>query len=384
MQLTNTTSPLLERKINFGAGPAALPLPVLNQFCQDLINFRGTGVGVAELSHRGEAFEQGILKEAKERFFRLTGYSQSDWTLLWMTGGGTAQFSAIPMNFLAENSMAVYLLSGTWSEKAAQEAERLFPGRVLRIELRCRNEAGQLALLSQDALAQQLTALNHSQVAYLYACDNETVDGVELPSPDWITAVAGGIPVILDCSSNFLSRPLPPQDSSVELIFAGVQKNLGAAGVSLVLKRRKRSGNAQKTMIPVIMDYGVMEKNDSLLNTPPVMNIHLCSLMMAWLLKTFPGGLTEIDAFSKRKADRLYTHLSNCQAFYSSIDTRFQSRMNVVFHAKRAEDELALLKAAEGAGMIQLKGHRSVGGLRASLYNAITEAQVEELVKLLF
>ncbi len=387
MQLTNTTG----RLINFGAGPAAVPFCVLEQFCRDLMNFESTGVGVAELSHRGEAFEKGILGKAKERFFQLCGYDEGQWSLLWMTGGGTGQFSAIPMNYLPETresdckAKAIYLISGTWSEKAAGEAELLRPGCVLKIDLRCRNGKGEISLLSQAEISEKIAEFrqNNSIIAYLYACDNETVDGLEFPSSDWITECSQGIPIILDCSSNFLSRPLPRADSSIELIFAGVQKNLGGAGVTAVLKRKSTSFSHSHSRIPAVMDYVVMEKHDSLLNTPPVMNIHLCSLMLEWLLNKFPGGLSEIDEFSKRKAKALYDCLSTSRAFYCDIDLHFQSRMNVVFHGKEATQEKELLKRTEAAGMIQLKGHRSVGGLRASLYNSIEESSVSKLIQLI-
>lgn len=377
--------PHMARCFNFGAGPATLPLPVLEAFSKDVIEFEGTGMGVGEISHRGEAFEKRILGAAEKKIAKLTGYSIPDeWQVLWMTGGGTGQFAAVPLNYLGEDQQAVYLITGTWSDKAAGEAERLVGReRVIRIDLR-RQEGVMITLVDETKLKQLLSQYRPDNCAYIYACDNETVDGIELPEPDWITsATPPGIPVILDCSSNFLSRPLPSPSTGISLIFAGVQKNLGGAGVTIVLKKRSFTAQSGRA-VPSVLDYNLTAKNNSLLNTPPVMAIHLCSLMLDWLLAEFPHGLPSLDEASKQKASTLYATISGSNGLFTcQINPRYRSRMNVVFHGRDEGVEEAFLKAAGEKGMVQLKGHRSVGGLRASLYNAVGLNQVQQLCRLI-
>lgn len=382
----HTYMPHMTRCINFGAGPASLPLSVLEAFSSDMLDFNGQGMGVGEISHRGAAFEQDILLAAEKKIAQLTGYNiPEEWQVLWMTGGGTGQFAAVPMNYLGEGEegkRAVYLISGTWSEKAAGEAERLMGReRVIRIDMRVKSDS--VGLIDREQLKILLQEYTPSSCAYVYACDNETVDGIELPEPDWITsATPAGIPVILDCSSNFLSRPLPEPSSGISLIFAGVQKNLGAAGVTVVLKRRSFIASGARP-VPSVLDYNLTAKNNSLLNTPPVMAIHLCSLMLDWLIKEFADLIT-VDGVSRQKASKLYDTIAGSNGlFYCQVQERFRSRMNVVFHGRDEAREDEFLELASKERMVQLKGHRSVGGLRASLYNAIDMSQVDKLCLLI-
>lgn len=240
------------RKSNFGAGPAALNESVLREFNEDLINFRGSGVGVGELSHRSELFEEGILGEANDRLARLAGISLEDWTVLWMSGGGTGQFAAIPLNFSfdGEDKKAVYLVTGVWSEKAAEEAKKLVGGdKVIVVDLRkgdevVEGEGGRLrkGLKDERIWVDELNdILTSKSINYCYYCDNETVDGVEIPSDYFQSRVnLSGAVLIVDASSNFLSRELP---RAAGVVFAGVQKNLGAAGVTVVLLKRDLLGS---------------------------------------------------------------------------------------------------------------------------------------------
>lgn len=228
------------RKLNFGAGPGSLPESVLKQFAVDLLNFNGSGVGIGELSHRTELFERGVLEVANTNLSKLTGYGSEEWRVLWMTGGGTGQFAAVPLNFsFAEGKRAVYLVTGTWSAKAAEEAQRLVgPDRIVTIDLRSKvvNRESNHGIKNLN-----LDEFPTEGINYVYYCDNETVDGIELPSPNYFQdmledRLTGMETVfVVDASSNFLSRPLPKSNGRTSLVFAGVQKNLGAAGVTVVL-----------------------------------------------------------------------------------------------------------------------------------------------------
>lgn len=373
------------RKVNFGAGPAVLPETVLHQFGEDLINFEGTGVGIGELSHRTGTFETGVLEAATESLHSLTGYSRDAWTVLWMTGGGTGQFAAVPLNLAGQNgSAAIYLVTGVWSEKAAEEAIRILgPLRVLIVDLREGNTGRSLKCPIEQVKA---VVLENPRIAYIYYCDNETVDGVELPDPNYFQDRLSSIvsaPFVCDSSSNFLSRPLPRASGPTGLIFAGVQKNLGAAGVTVVLmKRELLEGERVFSFCPSVMNYALMAKNNSLLNTPPVMAIHMCNLMLKHLRNRFTT-LQDLDRFSLLKSGKLYSALEASGRYVCPVSREFRSRMNVVFKALDAVDEAEFLKRTLSAGLIQLKGHRSVGGFRASLYNALEEAEVDKLISLL-
>lgn len=377
-----------ERKLNFGAGPAKLPLSVLEQFSRDMINFNGSGIGVGELSHRTPLFERDILEEANRNLSELTGFNRKDWSILWMTGGGTGQFAAVPMNFAAgtnEEGTAIYLVTGTWSEKAAEEAKRILGGnRVKVIDLRMEIDGIKGLRPIKDFKEEGAFC---GSISYVYYCDNETVDGIELPDADYFQNQLSdfNVPFVVDMSSNFLSRPMSKSERT-GIIFAGVQKNLGAAGVTVVLIRNDllQSGKIKAAAYcPSVFDYRLTAKNNSLLNTPPVLAIHICNLVLKDLLERF-GKLEELDSFSRQKCKMIYEAIERSDGeFYCPISREFRSRMNVIFKGKRAETENEFLLEAERAGMIQLKGHRSVGGLRASLYNAVTFNECESLANLI-
>lgn len=237
--------PTKMRKLNFGAGPATLPENVLNQLANDLIDFEGSGVGIGELSHRTEIFEKGVLEVANANLAKLTGYGVEEWQVLWMTGGGTGQFAAVPMNFDFKGGAckAVYLVTGCWSEKAAEEAKKLVgPEAVAVIDLRVKK--GNLSSLRDSKeWIKEIEGIKE-EINYVYYCDNETVDGIELPEPNYfhdlltVEIIGGSSVFVVDASSNFLSRELPRENGRTGLVFAGVQKNLGAAGVTVVLIKK--------------------------------------------------------------------------------------------------------------------------------------------------
>lgn len=238
--------PAQMRKVNFGAGPAALPESVLRAFADDLIDFEGSGVGIGELSHRTELFEGGVLSVANCNLLKLAGYQPDDWQVLWMTGGGTGQFAAVPLNFDFSNGQkAVYLVTGTWSEKAAEEAKKIIGAECITvIDLRKIVNAGELLSGLRDP-EEWISKEQFGNVNYVYYCDNETVDGLELPDANYFETLLSGVldgsetVFVVDASSNFMSRPLPRAEGRTAVIFAGVQKNLGAAGVTAVLIKKE-------------------------------------------------------------------------------------------------------------------------------------------------
>jgi phosphoserine aminotransferase len=401
---TDNDSPV-RKAINFGAGPAALPLAVLEQTARDLVDFGGLGLGVAELSHRTEAFEEGILSAAERDLFKLLGVTgTTEWQLLWMTGGGTAQFSAVPLNLLddngasAEAAIGLYFLTGTWSQKAYEEAVRLRgTTRVKALDLRvkrsgeCGRGPGREGTLrgielSQETIMARL-ATEHPGLVFRYAyyCDNETVDGIEFPETAWLPKQLAKAPVrrwVCDASSNFLSRRIDL--SSLDLVYAGVQKNLGPAGVTLVLLKKDLLQQPSSGSAPVAtcLDYRQQMRHRSLLNTPPVLAIHMTGLVLRHLLAEF-GDLKTLERCNGAKAGALYGALERHSVFWCDVVEDCRSRMNVVFKAGNEAVEGRFLEGAEFRGLLQLKGHRSVGGLRASLYNAISVSDVETLISYL-
>ena len=391
------------RKINFGAGPAKLPFQVLQQFSKDLINFEDSGVGVGELSHRTPLFEDRILRRANENLHGLTGYEAEEWAAVWMTGGGTAQFAAVPMNFAGRpNGTAFYFVTGTWSAKAAEEAKKFFTdkSRVQVIDLRVEKtteEGGSVkslkSLRAPDDWLKEFKEIitDPKELMYIYYCDNETVDGIEIPDPNYFQnhlkdfIKESDLVFVIDMSSNFLSRPMSRGKTGI--VFAGVQKNLGASGVTVVLIKRSLLSNGNFGVealkaCPSVMDFKLMAQANSLLNTPPVLSIHMCNLVLEHMRSVYTN-LNELDSFSKEKCALIYNVIEEAKSqFYCPVEREFRSRMNVIFKGHRESDEKAFLQLSERAGMIQLKGHRSVGGLRASLYNAVSFEECEQLAAL--
>ncbi len=345
---------------NFSAGPAALPEEVLRQAQEELLDWQGAGCSVMEMSHRGKEF-MSILAKAEADLRELMGIPEQ-YKVLFLQGGATQQFAQIPMNLLAGRS-ADYIVTGSWSKKAVKEAQRIGNVRV--------------AATTEDSGFTRLPAAEEIKLdpfaAYLHVCTNETIHGVEIPAE---RIADTGVPLVADMSSHILSRPVNVEKFG--LIYAGAQKNIGPSGVTLVIVHRDLLGMAPLN-IPTVMDYAVMAENGSMLNTPPTFGIYIAGLVFQWLKKQ--GGLAGIDAINAEKARILYECIDNSGGFYTNpVDPDCRSRMNVPFVLADAALDAPFLAAAKDAGVLGLKGHKSVGGMRASIYNAVSLDAVKALV----
>jgi phosphoserine aminotransferase len=345
---------------NFSAGPAALPEEVLRQAQEELLDWQGAGCSVMEMSHRGKEF-MSILAQAEADLRELMGIPEQ-YKVLFLQGGATQQFAQIPMNLLAGRS-ADYIVTGSWSKKAVKEAQRIGTVRV--------------AATAEDSGFTRLPTAEEIKLdpfaAYLHVCTNETIHGVEIPAE---RIADTGVPLVADMSSHILSRPVNVEKFG--LIYAGAQKNIGPSGVTLVIVHRDLLGMAPLN-IPTVMDYAVMAENDSMLNTPPTFGIYIAGLVFQWLKRQ--GGLAGIDAINAEKAHILYECIDNSGGFYTNpVDPDCRSRMNVPFVLADAALDAPFLAAAKDAGVLGLKGHKSVGGMRASIYNAVSLDAVKALV----
>jgi len=345
---------------NFSAGPAALPEEVLRQAQEELLDWHGAGCSVMEMSHRGKEF-MAILAQAEADLRELMGIPDG-YTVLFLQGGATQQFAQIPMNLLAGRS-ADYIVTGSWSKKAYKEAQRIGTVRCAAT-----TEAGGFTRLPRpDEI--QLDPF----AAYLHLCTNETIHGVEIPARQ---IAETGVPLVADMSSHILSGPVNVEKFG--LIYAGAQKNIGPSGLTLVIVRNDLLGMAPLT-IPTVMDYAVMADNGSMLNTPPTYGIYIAGLVFQWLKKQ--GGLAAIDAVNAEKARILYEAIDGSGGFYTNpVDAECRSRMNVPFTLIDPALDAAFLVESKAAGLASLKGHKSVGGMRASIYNAVSLEAVQALV----
>jgi phosphoserine aminotransferase len=350
----------MSRIWNFSAGPAALPEEVLKQAQEELLDWHGAGCSVMEMSHRGKEF-MSILDQAEADLRELMGIPEQ-YKVLFLQGGATQQFAQIPMNLLAGRS-ADYIVTGSWSKKALKEAQRI--GQV-----RC-------AATTEASNFTRLPFADEIQLdpfaAYLHVCTNETIHGVEIPAQ---RIADTGVPLVADMSSHILSRPVPVEKFG--LIYAGAQKNIGPSGLTLVVVHRDLLGMAPLT-IPTVMDYAVMAENGSMLNTPPTYGIYIAGLVFQWLKRQ--GGLAGMAAINDEKARILYECIDQSGSFYTNpVDPDCRSAMNVPFVLADAELDARFLAESKAAGLASLKGHKSVGGMRASIYNAVPLAGVQALV----
>jgi len=350
----------MSRIWNFSAGPAALPEEVLRQAQEELLDWHGAGCSVMEMSHRGKEFT-GIIEQAEADLRELMGIPEQ-YKVLFLQGGATQQFAQIPMNLLAGRS-ADYILTGSWSKKAFKEAQRI--GNV-----RC-------AATTEASGFTQLPTADEIRLdpfaAYLHVCTNETIHGVEVPAE---RIADTGVPLVADMSSHILSRPVNVEKFG--LIYAGAQKNIGPSGLTLVVVHRDLLGMAPLS-IPTVMDYAVMAENGSMLNTPPTYGIYIAGLVFQWLKRQ--GGLEGIAAVNAEKARILYECIDGSGGFYTNpVDLDCRSRMNVPFVLANSELDAAFLADSKAAGLVSLKGHKSVGGMRASIYNAVSLEAVQTLV----
>lgn len=350
----------MSRVWNFSAGPAALPEEVLLQAQEELLDWHGAGYSVMEMSHRCKEFTS-ILEQAETDLRELMDIP-AGYKVLFLQGGATQQFAQIPMNLLAGRS-ADYIVTGSWSKKAYKEAQRF--GAV-----RC-------AATTADSAFTRLPTAEGIKLdpfaAYLHVCTNETIHGVEIPAE---RIADTGVPLVADMSSHILSRPVPVEKFG--LIYAGAQKNIGPSGLTLVILRQELLGMAPLT-IPSVMDYAVMAEHGSMLNTPPTYGIYIAGLVFQWLKRQ--GGLAGIAAVNAEKAHILYECIDDSGGFYANpVDPGCRSRMNVPFTLADPALDAAFLAESRAAGLVSLKGHKSVGGMRASIYNAVSLQGVQVLV----
>ncbi|MBK5915626.1 3-phosphoserine/phosphohydroxythreonine transaminase [Rhodocyclus purpureus] len=350
----------MARVWNFSAGPATLPLPVLERIRDELLDWHGAGMGVMEMSHRGKQFTSII--EAAEADLRELLNIPANYRVLFLQGGATQQFAQIPMNLLGAGRSADYIVTGAWSKKAFAEAKRF--GAV-----RCAASTEAEGFLNLPK-AHDFDAA----AAYVHLCTNETIHGVEyLADP----VLPGAAPLVADMSSHLLSRPVDV--SRYGMIYGGAQKNVGPAGLTLVIVRDDLVGHAPAS-IPTVMDYAVQAANGSMLNTPPTFPIYAAGLVFQWLKAE--GGLAAIDRVNAEKAALLYACIDNSGGFYRNpVDPACRSRMNVPFTLADPALDAAFLAESQQAGLVGLKGHKSFGGMRASIYNALPLSGVQALVE---
>ncbi|QHS09631.1 3-phosphoserine/phosphohydroxythreonine transaminase [Sinimarinibacterium sp. NLF-5-8] len=349
----------MKRVFNFSAGPAMLPMAVLEQVQAELFDWNGSGMSVMEMSHRGKEFVS--IAAAAEQDLRDLLNIPNNYKVLFMQGGATAQFSFIPMNLLRGKTSADFVVSGDWGKKAAKATAQLASANIA-----ASSEADKYTYVP-DRASWKLDP----DAAFVHITSNETVHGVEFAQdPD-----VGAVPLVADMSSNILSRPVDV--SRYGLIYAGAQKNIAPAGVTIVIVREDLLGQTlAKT--PGLFDYQKVAENDSMINTPPCFAWYVAGLVFKHLKKL--GGLDAMAAENARKSGLLYGYIDSQDFYRNPVRPQDRSRMNVPFTLAHAELDEAFLKGAKAAGLVTLKGHRSVGGMRASLYNAMPYEGVAALV----
>ena len=350
----------MARVYNFSAGPAMLPEEVLRQAADEMLDYKGTGMSVMEMSHRSAAYK-AIIETAEADLRELLGIP-GNYQVLFLQGGATQQFAAIPMN-LMRNKVADYIVSGSWSKKAFKEAKLYGDARCV-----ASSEDGNFSYVPD------VEGLAFSPDAdYVYICQNETIYGTrytKLPE-------TGDVPLVTDVSSMFLSEPMDV--SRFGLIYGGVQKNVGPAGVTIVIVRDDLVREDVLPFTPTIMRYSTQAEAGSLYNTPPAYGIYICGLVFQWLKRQ--DGLEAMQRMNERKANLLYEFLDQSQLFSGTARREDRSLMNVPFVTGSADLDALFVAEAKAAGLESLKGHRSVGGMRASIYNAMPYEGVEALVK---
>jgi phosphoserine aminotransferase len=345
--------------VNFSAGPAVLPESVLATAAAEMLDWHGSGQSVMEMSHRGREY-MSIHAQAEADLRALLGVPD-DYAVLFLQGGATQQFSMVPINLLRGRRVADYLNTGEWSKKAIKEASMFCEVNVVASS----------ADRNFSYVPPQSAWTLSKDAAYVHVCGNETIGGVEL---GWVPET-GDVPLVADVSSHFLSRPIDVRRYG--LIYGGAQKNIGPAGLAIVIVRRDLLGHAPKGT-PTMLDYKAQADADSMLNTPPTWAIYIAGLVFRWLIGE--GGVAAIERRNVEKAALLYDFLDGSSLFRNPVAKADRSRMNVPFTLARPELDDAFLKGAEARGMVQLKGHRSVGGMRASIYNAMPVEGVRRLV----
>ena len=349
----------MERVYNFSAGPSMLPVSVLKRASEEMLNYDNSGMSVMEMSHRTPVYER-IIGDA-EKLLREVMQIPDNYKVLFLQGGASTQFAAVPLNLLNGSKKADYILSGQFSTKAYKEAQKY--GDIKAVAS------------SKDANFTFVPTTDRSSFRedadYVHICFNNTIYGTKFPYiPD-----TGDIPLVADMSSCILSEPIDV--SKFALIYAGAQKNMSAAGLTVVIVREDLLGNARPET-PSMLDYKLMADNDSMYNTPPCYCIYIAKLVYEWILSL--GGLEQIKALNEKKAKLLYDYLDSQDYYIAPVEKESRSMMNVTFVTGDAELDKKFASEASKAGLVNLKGHRSVGGMRASIYNAMPYAGVEKLV----
>lgn len=349
----------MTRVYNFSAGPAMLPEPVLEQARDELLDWHGTGMSVMEMSHRGKAFVS--IAEQAEADLRELMAIPDNYKVLFLQGGASSQFAMVPLNLSQAGQRVDYINTGSWSKKAIAEAQRYCDVHIAGSS----EESNFTTVPAQEAL--NLSA----DAAYVHYTPNETIGGVEFPYvPD-----TGEVPLVADMSSTILSRPIDV--SRFGVIYAGAQKNIGPAGLTIVIVREDLIGRARE-VTPTMFDYKVHADAGSMYNTPPTYAWYLAGLVFRWLKDL--GGLEKMAEINRRKAEKLYAAIDASDFYHNPVDPSCRSWMNVPFTLAEPELDATFLKEAEAAGLVTLKGHRSVGGMRASIYNAMPETGVDALI----
>ncbi|QFU75327.1 3-phosphoserine/phosphohydroxythreonine transaminase [Halioglobus maricola] len=348
----------MTRKYNFCAGPAALPEAVLETARDEILDWHGAGLSIMEMSHRSPEVVS-VAEHAEATLRELMGISD-DYAVLFLQGGASTQFAAVPLNLMGENGTADYVNTGQWSKKAIAEAKRY--GNV------------NVAATSEDTNFSTIPPRDSWQLsdgaAYLHYTPNETIGGVEyfwVPQAD--------VPLVVDMSSTILSRPVNVDDYGV--IYAGAQKNIGPAGLTIAIVRRDLLGKAVPSC-PAMLNWQTAADNDSMYNTPPTYAMYLAGLVFDWLKAQ--GGLTAMETVNRRKAEKLYGAIDGSDFYANPVEVQSRSLMNVPFTLADAGLDKQFLAEADEAGLLNLKGHRSVGGMRASIYNAVGEDAVDALI----
>lgn len=349
----------MPRKYNFSAGPAMLPEAVLKQVQAELSDWHGAGASIMEMSHRGKEFVS-VAADAEQDLRDLLDVPEN-YKVLFLQGGATAQFAAIPMNILRGKKSADYILTGAWGKKAISEAKK-----YCTVNVAASSEGDKFASIP----AFKTWSLRHD-AAYVHYTPNETIGGVEF---HWVPNT-NGVPLVADCSSTILSSPMDV--SRFGIIYAGAQKNIGPAGVTVVIVRGDLIGEVLP-ITPSVHDYAKQAEADSMLNTPPTYAVYIAGLVFKWLKEQ--GGLTAMGEINRRKANKLYAAIDGSDFYSNPVEKSSRSWMNVPFVLANAGLDKDFLAGAQEAGLTTLEGHRSVGGMRASIYNAMPEAGVDALI----
>ena len=350
----------MTRIFNFSAGPAVLPEEVLKQAQAEIVDWHGSGMSVMEMSHRGKEFI--AIAEKAEADLRELMNIPANYKVLFLQGGASAQFAMVPLNLLRGKKSADYVNTGEWSKKAIKEAKKF--GGV--------NVAATSEATNFSTVPPQKDWKTDPDAAYLHYTPNETIGGVEFS----FVPQTGNVPLVADMSSTILSRPVDV--TKYGLIYAGSQKNIGPAGLTIVIVREDLIGHAPAST-PSMFDYKIHAENGSMYNTPPTYGWYIAGLVFDWLKKK--GGLQGMAEINKRKAEKLYAFIDASGGFYKNpVEKHSRSWMNVPFTLKDAALDESFLKGTKAAGLVQLKGHRSVGGMRASIYNAMPEAGIDALI----